>query len=400
MASRDNLTKVANINARVREIDFVSVFGKTWQSLMEIMGVSRDIVAEPGTKLTMLKGAINLQSGDVGEGELIPYSLASVDKIDVAEIDLEKYCKAVSIEAIKKYGYNQAVALTDETFRNELLGNVMDRFYGFVKTGALTNVQTTFQMAVAMAKGLVVNKWRAMRKTTRGVVGWCNVLDYFEYAGAAAITVQNYEGIQYVKDFMGLSVLFLCSDNEIPRGKVIATAIENIVYYHINPADGEYAASGLVYTTDGTTNLIGYHTEGNYHTAVSENFALMGLALFAEYQDGIAVVDIVAAGSSIGAVSGVSTAASTASDAEVGDSVVTLPTTGIDAGAKFYFKAQASTAPTAPSYLEAFDPTGWTAVKNGDVVATTNGHKYRVVEINGSGQAIATADGTVVAVTA
>ena len=395
MASRDNLTKVANINARVREIDFVSVFGKTWQSLMEIMGVSRDIVAEPGTKLTMLKGAINLQSGDVGEGELIPYSLASVDKVDVAEIDLEKYCKAVSIEAIKKYGYNQAVALTDETFRNELLGNVMDRFYGFAKTGSLTNVQTTFQMAVAMAKGLVVNKWRAMRMTSRGVVAWCNVLDYYEYAGAAAITVQNYEGIQYVKDFMGLSVLFLCSDNEIPRGKVIATAMENIVYYHINPADGEYAASGLVYTTDGTTNLIGYHTEGNYHTAVSENFALMGLALFAEYQDGIAVVTIEASGS-IGAISGVSTSAGTVA---TGDTVVTLPTTGLDAGAKFYWKAQASTAPSAPTYLSEFDATGWTAIKNGDTVASTNGHKYRVVEVNGTNQVIATTDGTVVAKT-
>lgn len=391
--AKANLTKAANINAIVREVDFVSVFQKTWESLMEIMGVSRDIVAAPGTKLTALKASVALQSGNVGEGEEIPYSLATVEKNDVAEVTLEKYCKAVSLEAIQKYGYAQAVGMTDEAFRTELLGGIMDRFYGYAATGSLTSVQTTFQMALAMAKGFVVNKFRSMRLVSRGVVGWCNVIDYYTYAGAANITVQTYEGIQYVKDFMGYNVLFLCSDNEIERGTVIATTIENMVYYHINAADPNYSAAGLSYTTDGVTNLIGFHTEGNYSTAVSECYALLGLELFAEYQDGIAVVKIEASGS-IGAISGVSTAAGTA---EVGDTVVTLPTTGIDAGAKFYWKAQASTAPAAPTYLSDFDPTGWTAVKNGDVVSSTNGHKYRVVEINGTNQVIATTDGTVVA---
>ena len=56
-----------------------------------------------------------------------------------------------------------------------------------------------------------------------------------------------------------------------------------------------------------------------------------------------------------------------------------------------------SSAPAAPAYLAQFDPTGWTEVEDDDVVTATNSHKYRVVEINGSGQAIATADGTVTA---
>lgn len=390
---KSNLTMKQNINAVVREIDFVSVFQKTWKSLMEIMGVSRDIVATPGTKLTALKASVALQNGNVGEGEEIPYSLATVEKNDVAEVTLEKYCKAVSLEAIQKYGYAQAVGMTDEAFRTELLGGIMDRFYGYAATGSLTSVQTTFQMALAMAKGFVVNKFRSMRLVSRGVVGWCNVIDYYTYAGAANITVQTYEGIQYVKDFMGYNALFLCSDNEIERGTVIATTIENMVYYHINAADPNYSAAGLSYTTDGVTNLIGFHTEGNYSTAVSECYALLGLELFAEYQDGIAVVTIEASGS-IGAISGVSTAAGTVA---VGDTVVTLPTTGIDAGAKFYWKDAASTAPAAPTYLADFDATGWTAVSNGQTIASTNGNKYRVVEVNGTNQVIATTDGTVVA---
>lgn len=391
--AKENLTKRENINARVREMDFVSVFAKTWAALMEIMGVSRSIEATPGTKLTALKANITLQPGNVGEGEEIPYSLANVEKIDIGEVNMEKYAKGTSIEAIQKYGYAQAVGLTDEAFRNELLGKIMDSFYTFIGTGALTARHANFQMALAMAKGYVLNKFRSMRMTSRGVVGWCNILDYYNYAGSAAITVQNYEGIQYVKDFLGYNVLFLCADNEVPSGKVMATTIENIVYYHINAAAPDFAAAGLDFTVDGVANLVGFHTEGNYKTDVSECFALMGLSLFAEYLDGIAVVTI-EQGGTIEALSGVSTAAGTVAD---GDTVVTLPTTGVDAGATFYFKSAASTAPAAPTYLEKFDNTGWTAVENGTTVSSTNGHKFRVVEVNGAGQVIATADGTVVA---
>ena len=42
----------------------------------------------------------------------------------------------------------------------------------------------------------------------------------------------------------------------------------------------------------GETNLIGFHVQGNYGTAVGESFALMGMALWAEYLDGIAVITI------------------------------------------------------------------------------------------------------------
>ena len=43
---------------------------------------------------------------------------------------------------------------------------------------------------------------------------------------------------------------------------------------------------------EGQTNLIGFHAEGNYTTAVGESFALMGMTLWAEYADAIAVVTV------------------------------------------------------------------------------------------------------------
>lgn len=66
--------------------------------------------------------------------------------------------------------------------------------------------------------------------------------------------------------------------------------------YYIDPNDSDFAKAGLVYTTSGETNLIGFHTQGNYNTAVSEAFAITGLVLFAEYLDGIAKITVNAGG--------------------------------------------------------------------------------------------------------
>ena len=235
-----------------------------------------------------------------------------------------------------------------------------------------------------------------MRKTVTNVIGFANVLDAYKYLGAAGLTVQTAVGISYVENFLGYSTLFLLSDPDIPEGTVIALPVENIDLYYIDPGDSEFAKLGLNYTTVGETNLIGFHAEGNYNTAVGATFAIMGMKLWAEYLDGIAVVTVEAAGGSMGSISGFSTAAGTAA---VGDSVLTVPDPDVGGG-KYYFKAQASTAPADPAYLSQFDPAGWTEVVDDQVVATTNGHKYRVVEVNGSGQAIASATGTVTAKTA
>lgn len=388
---RDSLPNVYT-GVTEREIDFVSRFSRNWEALREILGIMRPIRKAPGTKLISYTASVALESGNVDPGEVIPYSKATITQAALADLSIEKYAKAVPIEDVAKYGAEIAIEKSDDAFLTELQNNVMTRFYTFLNTGALTNNQTSFQMALSMAKGLVINKWKAMRKTATAVVGFVNVLDVHEYLGAANITVQNKFGFDYVKDFMGYSTLFLMSDADIQRGRVVALPVENIDLYYIDPGDSEFARLGLNYAVDGETNLIGFHAEGNYTTAVGESFALMGMALWAEYLDGIAIVDVVAAGGSIGSISGFSTA----SGGSAGKSKLTVPDPDVSGG-KFYFKSQASSAPAAPAYLSQFDPTGWTEVVDDQIVTATNSHKYRVVEVNGSGQAIATADGTVTA---
>ena len=292
MAAKENLTMSADVKVAAREIDFVTRFARNWEHLREILGIMRPIRKQPGAVLKSKTAAVTLQSGTVGEGEEIPYSKASVVEKTYEEMTIEKYAKAVSIEAIKDHGYDAAVAMTDDAFLFELQTKVTGKFYDYLNTGTLTGSYGTFQMALAMAKGSVENKFKQMHRTATGTVGFANILDVYEYIGAANITVQNQFGFQYIKDFMGFNTIFLLSDREIKRGRVIATPVENIVLYYIDPATSDFARAGLQYTTDGDTNLIGFHTEGNYRTAVSECYAIMGMTLFAEYLDAIAVMDV------------------------------------------------------------------------------------------------------------
>ena len=286
---KDNLITNADIDIRVREIDFVTRFTRNWDALREILGIMRPIKKAAGTKLTSKRAKVVLADGNVGEGEEIPYSHATVEEVEYATIAIKKYAKAVSIEAIDAKDYDNSVQRTDDEFLNELQSVTMEEFYAYLQTGTLRSTEGTFQMALAMALGRVIDKWKKMHRGITGIVGFCNVLDAYSYLGASNITVQNQFGMNYIENFLGYSKLFLTS--EIPEGKVIATPVDNMVLYYVDPADSQFARAGLSYTTDGETNLIGFHAQGNYNTAVSESFALMGMTLFAEYLDGIAVIE-------------------------------------------------------------------------------------------------------------
>ena len=292
--AKSGITVTSDITVRAREVDFVTRFDKNWKALQDIMGIVRPIRKAAGTTLKSYKASMKgeLKGGNVGEGEDIPYTEFKVEPVAYSDVSVEKYAKATSIEAVAKYGAEVAVEKTDEAFINELQNNVLGRFYTFLNTGSLVDAQPTFQMALAMAKANVLDKFQKMRRNVTEVVGFCNILDAYKYIGAANITTQTDFGLTYVKDFMGYKTLFLLSAPDIAEGTVIATPVENIDLYYIDPSDSDFAKLGLDYTVTGETNLIGVHANGNYGTAVGEMFALMGMALWAEYLDGISVVTV------------------------------------------------------------------------------------------------------------
>lgn len=299
MAAKDNLTTSAQITTSAREVDFVTRFADNWDALRTIMGIMRPIRKAPGTKLVSYKATVDgtLAGGtSVGEGEEIPFTKMKVTPVSYDDIEVAKYAKSVSVEAVAKYGADIAVEKTDDAFIVALQNKVLTDYYIFLGTGTLKLTETTWQRALAMAKAKVLDKFAGMDKDVTEVVGFANIIDAYSYLGDKDITVQSAFGLNYVENFLGYRTLFLLPDKYIASNKVIATPVENIDLYYVDPGDSDFGKLGLNYTVEGETNLIGVHVEGDYSRATGDMYAIMGMKLWAEYLDGIAVATVKAAG--------------------------------------------------------------------------------------------------------
>lgn len=287
------LTVTTDFTVEARRNDFVTSFAQNWNALREIMGVARPIKKQPGTVLKSYKASLVLEDGNVAEGAEIPLSKAKVTEVAHADLTIKKYGKGITIEDVDKYGEDVAIELTDEAFRNELLGEVMGEFYEFALTGELKpEGATDFQSGVALAIGAVKNKFKTMRKDGSRVVVFVNTLDAYKYLGLASIGTQTAFGIEYLKSFMGAETMILAGDEDIPQGTIVAIPVNNMVDYYADPSNSGFAKMGLRYTVDSDVPMLGFAIEGDYSTATGNSWAIMGHKLWAEYLDAIAVVTV------------------------------------------------------------------------------------------------------------
>ena len=113
MAAIPNTTTTAQITLEAKEIDFITRFEQNWDALREILGIMRPIRKDPGTKLVASKASVVLQDGNVAEGDEVPLSQATVVPVAYEDLTLEKFRKAVTAEAVAKFGAAIAVQKTD-----------------------------------------------------------------------------------------------------------------------------------------------------------------------------------------------------------------------------------------------------------------------------------------------
>ncbi len=284
---RDSLPN-SYTDVAAREVDFVTRFSKNWDELKNVLGISREIKKDAGTKLVSYKAEVVLEDGDVDAGCVIPYSKSKITAVGYGDLSLRKYAKAVPVEDVDKYGVQVSIEKSDDAFLDELQGVVLDDFFTALTddTYAMTGTYSTFQKAVSMAIGKVKDKFKKLRRNSTNVVVFVNTLDLYDYLGDATINLQTAFGLDYVQNFLGASTMIVTS--EIDQGTVIGIPADNLDAYYVDPST-EFAKLGLVYTVDGDTPFIGFHAQGNYGTAVGESFALMGLKLWMEYADGVAI---------------------------------------------------------------------------------------------------------------
>lgn len=275
-----------------REKDFVFQFETQWDLLRTILGIVRPIKKEAGTSLAYYTAErVGNLNGPATEGQATTPTEYQVKKAGTYDLELERYEKAVTADAVQKYGSALAIEMTDKEFLSDLQLVVMNRFYEFLKLGTLVGEQSTWQRCIAIAQGSVINRAAAVHKTVNGLVGFIGIMDLYDYLGDKEITIQTAFGLQYVKDFLGFKVLFLLPSTVLD-GKVICTPINNMIDYYVDPSNEDFKKLGLDYTVTGETNLIGVHMDADYKYGTGSTFALMGFTLFAERIDLISVITL------------------------------------------------------------------------------------------------------------
>ena len=274
--------------ARAREIEFVQMFGESVKKLMEALGVTRKIPKQAGAVLKAYKATGELQDGDVPEGDVIPLSKYTTSAVPYGEIELKKWRKATSAEAIIEKGFDQAVEMTTDRMLKDVQKKIRKDFFDFLATGTGTASGAGLQATLAKVWGQLQVKFEDDAVET---VYFLNPLDVADYLAEAEVTVQSAFGMTYLENFMGLGKVFL--NSSVPQKKVYGTAAENLVIYYIAVNDSDLGKA-FSFTTD-ETGYIGIHESSDYTNMTSSDTVINGMKLFAERIDGVVVGTISAA---------------------------------------------------------------------------------------------------------
>lgn len=283
----ENTVKAADL-AKVRDVDFTERFTAGIETLMKMLGVTRKIEKKAGEVLKVYKVTGTLADGNVAEGEIIPLSKYKTTYEPIGEATLNKWRKVTTAEAISEKGYGQAVNDTNGKMLKDIQKLIRTKFVTFLGTGTGKASDAGLQAAMAQVWGQLQVLFE---DTAIETVYFLNPLDVADYLGTAQITTQTAFGMTYIENFLGMGTAILASD--IPKGKIYATAAENIVLYYI-PVTSADMAQAFDLTAD-ATGLIGIHTGPTYDKLSAETVAASGVGLFAEKLDGI-VVGTIAAG--------------------------------------------------------------------------------------------------------
>lgn len=270
--------------ARAQSIDFTNRFGENITKLLEALGITRKLPLQEGMVIKTYKAVKNLKSGTVGEGEVIPLSKAETKPDKTYEMIIDKWRKAVTGEAIQRHGFNQAVAETDELLLKEIQKGLRKKMFDFLATGTGTAEGIGLQAALAQAWGQVQTLFEDDAVNT---IAFVNPLDIADYVGNAELTMQKVFGMTFVEGFTDVTVI---TNTSVPKGKIYATAPENLVFAYI-PVNGSELGKAFNLTSD-QTGYVGITHGQVLNNVTVETILLSGTLIFAERLDGVVVVDI------------------------------------------------------------------------------------------------------------
>ena len=277
-AAPTNTTVAADLEPAI-SVDFTSRISTNITELQRVLGISDMMPMAAGTDIKIYKMTKKNTPEQVAEGETIPLTEIERKLARTITLDLNKYRKNTTAEAIQKVGRSLAVNQTDEKLVSEIQKDIKKAFYTALGTGTGTATGTNLQATLANLWAKLQNYYEDMDVTP---IYFINPQDVADYLGGAQVTMQTAFGFTYIENFLGLGTAIISP--QVTAKTPIATAQENL--------NGAYApVSGDVGQTFGLTfdasGMIGMTHQMKTDNASVDTLVLSNVVFYPEYLDGV-----------------------------------------------------------------------------------------------------------------
>lgn len=270
-----------------KSIDYAYRFGENFSKFIEALGITRQIPVQEGFTLTMYTAPeVELADGKVGEGELIPLSKVTPQPKETKTITLDKYRKVTTVEAIQRYGRDEAINMTDDALIKEVQKGIRDYLFDTIKTHG----KEQSNLNAGTLQGALASAWGALEvlfeDDTITTVAFVNPMDVAKEIANKEITLETQFGLRYYTDLTG-TVVFL--NNTIPQGEVYATAADNLQVAFIDAGSEAFGEFNMFTDEFG---YIGVAHGQQLETLSVQTVLLSGVLIFPERLDGMVKIDI------------------------------------------------------------------------------------------------------------
>lgn len=283
-----NIQNKANFsNLDAKSIDYTYRFGENFSKFMEALGITRQVPVQEGFTIKMYGAPIvDLADGNVGEGELIPLSKVTPQPLATKEITLKKYRKVTTMEAIGKYGRDEAINKTDDALVREVQKNIRTELFTSIKTNGTTQENLnggTLQGALASAWGSLEVLFE---DDAPQAIAFVNPMDVATEIANKTITLETEFGLRYYTDATGTVVML---NNTIPKGSVFATVADNLQVAYVTANSEAFQEFNLITDEFGYVGMAHAPVLG---TLTTETVLVSGVLIFPERLDGMVKVEI------------------------------------------------------------------------------------------------------------
>ena len=262
-------------------VDFVTRIAQNIVELQQLLGITDLVPMAAGTDVKIYKWTVEDLAEQVGEGEEIGLTKVKRTLANTITLDLDKYRRNTTAEAIQRVGRSIAINQSDEKLIQKVQKGIKGSLYTALKAGTGTATGANLQVVLA-------NLWAKLQGYYEDEdvtpVYFINQQDVADHLGTAQITMQTAFGFTYIENFLGLGTAIISP--QVTVKKPIATAKENMRGAYV-PMSGDVAQTFNL--TADTTGLVGMTHSTKTGNATVDTLLMSCVKFFPEFQDGVFV---------------------------------------------------------------------------------------------------------------